>query len=306
MANRLLHGRKAFVRRMQMSVAVVFVFVEGKDVDPNFYDKICAPFFETNGLRYEICKAEEVVSNHGGKKALLEFHAYLKRRGILDDIFQGKRTVAFFFFDKDIDDILRRRKRCPHVCYSRYYDVQNDLVRNSQLVRAIASATSVQESRVPGDFLNSSVWCGRASARWTDWVTLCVLSAKLYTNCGCGYSSPSPIQDLVTGLVDPIKLQSKKAAMAASLGVSIGYIEAKFIRLRKALVRMQASGSFDLVFKGKWYARLLEGDVVRSFGANAFVRDQLEARLDAAMVAGLDFAADWTEHYLVKLRSLLE
>lgn len=104
---RVNHSPKAYLRYMQMSQAVVFAFVEGKEIDPYFYGQICAVVCNQRQIVYQICRSNEIPPNAAGKKALLVFYDFLRRRRALRSNLGGKETIAVFFLDKDIDHITR-------------------------------------------------------------------------------------------------------------------------------------------------------------------------------------------------------
>src|ERR1043165_5845722 len=140
---RLTHTSFAAYRRlMQMSNVKVFVFVEGWS-DRYFYDKICNATLRSKGMPYQIVLAQELPSTTGGKTALLDFYSYLNRYSSLLNDFQGKRTFALFFLDKDIDDLLKKTKKSPHIVYTQYYAVENHIIAHANLVEAIGAAASL-------------------------------------------------------------------------------------------------------------------------------------------------------------------
>lgn len=131
---------------MQMSQALIFALVEGKDLDPFFYGQICRSVCGPKGMRYELCKANELPPHAGGKTTLIEFHNYLRRKRCLVSVLGGKKTTAVFFLDKDIDDLSRSLRRSTHIIYTRYYDVYNDVYRHGNLVLGAACAASLDET----------------------------------------------------------------------------------------------------------------------------------------------------------------
>ena len=75
--SRLTHTRSGFRRQMQVSVTPLFVFVEGRDSDPFFYDGVCRSVCSPAQVAYRIVRGDELGSG-GGKMVLLQFFDYLR------------------------------------------------------------------------------------------------------------------------------------------------------------------------------------------------------------------------------------
>lgn len=71
--SRLRHTHRGFQRYMQISQTQLFIFVEGKIIDPHFYGKVCESAFQDTRIRYQIRTAKELPGDTGGKKALISF-----------------------------------------------------------------------------------------------------------------------------------------------------------------------------------------------------------------------------------------
>src|SRR6266496_6775444 len=99
---RLTYSRPGFRRSMQLSSSTVFAFVEGRDSDPYFYDRVCSSVCSRTKIAYRIVRADQ-LSHDGGKAVLLQFFDYLRTVNSLIDTFTGKRTISIFYLDKDLD-----------------------------------------------------------------------------------------------------------------------------------------------------------------------------------------------------------
>ena len=108
--------------------------------------------------------------------AALEFYDFLRARKALVSTFKGKKTIIGFLVDKDIDDILRRKRRSPHVVYTKYYDVENHIFAAGDLREAAASSASLNRQSLSTVMPNSAVWCKSKADIWRDWVKVCVLA----------------------------------------------------------------------------------------------------------------------------------
>jgi len=174
---RIGHSSQGYLRYMQMSQNNVFAFVEGKECDPFFYGQICAIIRTQRNIAYQICRANEIPPFAGGKNALLAYHDFLRRRKALRSNLGGKSTIAVFFLDKDIDDIMRRCRRSRYIIYTRHYDVQNEIFLNGNLVQGCAAAASLDPALLIPLLSDSHGYCKQAAERWEEWVVLCVIAA---------------------------------------------------------------------------------------------------------------------------------
>lgn len=153
--DRLHHSYAGYLRLMQMSDTKLYVFVEGKQCDPYFFAQVCAVTL-CSRTTYYISTARQMPGNSGGKQALLKFFIYLRNRRSLVSSLGGQKTACIFFLDKDVDDIQRKRKRSPHVVYTKHYDVQNYVFVNGDITKGSAAAASVDPRRLEGDLGDSS------------------------------------------------------------------------------------------------------------------------------------------------------
>jgi len=217
---RIVHSQNGLLRYMQMSEAILFAFVEGKKIDPFFYGQICASACKQRQIKYALIKANELPPGAGGKPKLLKYYDYLLGRKKLSSNLGGKRAVAVFFLDKDIDDISKRWKKSRYIIYTRYYDVHNEIFLNGDLTQGCAAAASLDPTDLKPLFSNSSQWCVQAAARWKDWVVLCVITMLNCINHQCNYGVVSQIQSTVTGAVDAGKLELMKDRKSTRLSSS--------------------------------------------------------------------------------------
>lgn len=302
---RLVHTPAGFLRYMQMSRASVFAFVEGKQHDPFVFGMICASVCRKRKLTYEVCKACELPDGAGGKTALLAFHDHLRRRRALRSVLGGKATHAVFFLDKDIDDILRRRRRGPHLVYTRNYDIQNDVFRDGWLLQGVAAASSIDPGVLTPLLGDGRRWCRQAAERWRDWVILCIVAACLRINHQCNYRVVSQVQCEDTGAPDPRKVAQMKASMLAKSGVDAATFERSFQSVERRVRRIYGAGEQDRVFKGKWYAAAMDEDLARACGQDGYDRKGFVSRVTAAIAATLSAEDGWARDYCGRVEGIL-
>jgi hypothetical protein len=301
--SRLTHTASGFLRLMQMSRIRLFVFVEGWS-DRNIYDRICRATCEPLSERYEVRTAAELPSG-GGKDALLAFFTFLRRRGALLHALQGKWTGILFFLDKDIDDILRIKKRSPHVVYTEFYDLENYVFAYGDLVRAGAAAASLDEAAVHAALSPSDAWRRRAALAWLDWLVLCVAARKRRAPCKVTYRRPSPLNSAPWSPTDPNVLAAHEAILQTALNESPPAFAALLASVRRTVIRIARHGAIDRVFKGKWYKYFLAHDLVHAARGRQVNAAGLEDRLVEMLKLTLDVHGAWASRYHFAIKKTL-
>jgi hypothetical protein len=209
-----------------------------------------------------------------------------------------------FFLDKDLDDIRRKKCRSPHVIYTTYYDVQNHVFRHGDLGRSASSAASIDRMEFLAHPTFAVDWCRSAARRWREWIALCLLSVKDGIP-GPNYRVASQVNIPINGPVDPAMYAAAVQGAAGHLGVTTAEIDRKLRSLLNTVDRYLSSGTYDLVFKGKWYALLLEADLHTAFAGRALQFNGVGARATTAMAATMDYSQPWADPFLRRLADLL-
>lgn len=294
--SRLHHSYAGHLRWMQMSCIQLFVFVEGKHCDPYFFGNVCSVILETQ-VEYYISTARQIPGYTGGKQALIAFFDYLrKKRSLVTDL-GGERTASIFFLDKDLDDLKRCKKRSPHIVYTEYYDVQNYIFQNGDLVKGAASAASVDYRRLEGDLVDSCRWCIRVATLWRDWVSLCLRLSEDQIPCSANYRVLSCIQTRYCGPTDPVALENLTLDIARQANISVDDLRRKFATTTSKVNRYYRRGEHHRIFKGKWFAAILADDVDRIMAGDHYDKNGLSSRITSAVAATLDFTEPWVEYF---------
>lgn len=302
---RLTHSFSAYLRYMQMSGHQLFVFVEGKKTDPYFYDRICCSVCRTAGVSYQIRRSQELAKGIGGKQALLCFFEYLRSKSALVDVFKGKSTGVLFFLDKDVDDFLRTQRCSPHVVYTYYYDVENHIFLEADLVDAAAASASLDHQEVLASITGGEGWRSGVAERWKEWVTLCLFVAKKKVNCESNYRVPSRINNPTHGPVDQAAYRQCQERIQTRLGLTERKFKRSFRRVAGLVDAIYAQGEHDRVFKGKWYPLVLAATVRDGAGGQRVNPKGLAGRITSCAALTLDFDAPWAEHFKQPLRDLI-
>lgn len=297
-----------FRRRIQMSTAQLFAFVEGRS-DRYVYGKLLDETCGGVGIRFFIFTAEEVAES-GGKRALLGLFDYLRKKdSLIDRSFGTASKVSMFFLDKDVDDYRRTKKRSRHVVYTELYEIENYYFVYGDLAEAAAAAAGLDTSTVRAALPSYEDWRRRAARHWRKWVLLC-LYARTRTPRGQisrFYNRPvSPLHEAAYAECDEHRYQEYVEQLrAASFLDGPGFAQS-MRRLEIKLARLYEEGAHDRVFKGKWYIPFLVEDVRRIASDRSVKTSGLHDRLTTALCQSLDFQADWTRHFVGPARAALK
>ncbi len=302
--SRLKHSRTGYLRSLQISRHQVFAFVEGTQVDPFFFGEICRRVCQPNGVGYLVRPARELPGSAGGKSAVIAFYRYARSKARLVSELGRKRTVIVFFLDKDLDDMTRKKCRSPHVIYTTYYDVQNHVFRHSDFGLAAAAAASLDRQELMAHPTFAGNWCQGAARRWREWIALCMLSVK-HGVPNANYRVASQVNTPINGPLDLAKYSSAVQTLASSLGVAADVVDRRVDVLRSGIEKQLSGGTYDRVFKGKWYALLLEADLRDAFTANQHQFNGVAGRAAAVMAATMDFSQPWAESFSRPLAELV-
>jgi hypothetical protein len=290
---------------MQVSRHQVFIFMEGDNVDPYFYAEIAQRTCAVHGVTYRICRSREITGDNGGKEVLLLFFKYLRDRSLLVNSFKGKNTVSIFYFDKDIDDLLRRKITSDHVVYTPSYDVEDVLFSQGDITRAIAAAASIsyeEAENIVG--ANPDLWRKELTQLWKEWITLCIFTAKKRINNGTNYRVPSRINTPFCTSVNQDLYANHLSAIRNSLNLSEAQFSRSYSRIASFVNQIYQQDEQEIVFKGKWYPILISEFVTSRI--NVRNSNGLQDRLVSTILVTIDFDAPWADYYKNPLHNLIQ
>jgi len=289
---------------MQMAhKTTVFIFVEGQSIDPYFYGEICEPLLAD--IAYEIVGAW-TLGDSGGKDVLLGFYDYLAATNSLLTTFQGKRLAAIFFLDKDLDDVLHKRRYSDHIVYTEHYAVENYLFLEGDLARAAAAASSLERRELVAAIGDQRAWHRSGAEAWRDWVTLCVFAQKHDVGTPYNYRRAfSTINNPLDAPPDAATIRHHRELLYGQSGMA----REQFERALRAVVRL-VDGYYqrdmhDRLFRGKWYVSLLEEQIRRVADERPYTKHALPNQILSALKSTLDFSGAWAGHFRVPLEALI-
>jgi len=289
---------------MQISTVALFVFVEGQDSDPYFYDRICAGVLPNLKVTYRVVRADRVGST-GGKEPLLRLYDYLRTVNSLADSFKGKRTASLFYLDKDLEDVFHSKIFSDHIVYTRYYHVENYLFVEGDILEGAASAASLDRGSIVPTLGDVTNWRVRRAALWKDWVVLCLFSQVFGVRSRCQYRrSDSAVNIPANAPANPALYAGCKRELRAGYGGTDAEFNQSFARVERMVERYYRMSRHDLVFKGRWYVGILQADIETAMAGQNFSSHGLANAIVASLRTTIDFGGEWAGHLRQPLESL--
>jgi hypothetical protein len=283
---------------------VIFV-AEGK-TDRYFYSKVFGPLCDAQGLKCKVHIARELPGRSGGKKALLRYHDYLRRKNSLCSVLGEKKTVVIFLLDKDIDDRIRKTRKSAYTIYTDGYDYESYLFRYGNIVEGGAAAAELDVMSVQAAIGDQAQWLRRASNTWRDWVKVCVFSVTRRISAGGNYGvCPSPINQPPLGPVDIVAYQNKLQLLERASGRSRTSFRRSWNRVSRDVDLLYADGEEHQVFKGKWYSWFLADELRMAAGGRDANTGSLEKRIAHHLALTVDYSGAWATQFRNKAAAVL-
>lgn len=254
--SRLRYSPNGALRALQISNAQLFIFVEG-GLDRAFADKIVHKRPSSYRHLYQVRSVKE-YSGTGGKPELLRLFKKLRRQSLLKGRSFGKPHYSLFLLDKDVDDLTRRLIASDHLIYTKNYDLEATLFLCGDPVSALADACHVTKSQASSLLGDHQEFAAQVACLWSEWVALCIVSARLKTNCGCTYDRVSTINCPPLSETDMAALAAIKTSLADRTGMSVEQIERRYITAHQHHLSAISTHNPFRFFKGKWLGHILD------------------------------------------------
>jgi hypothetical protein len=290
-----------------MSQDRVFIFVEGRGLDPYIYGQICGPICKAAARSYEIVIADRIAGGGGGKNILTLLFELLEKNKALVDRTARDSKLVMFYLDKDVDDIFGALRISPHVVYTRHYCIENHLFEEGGLVSSIALAGSVDVELIRARINDPTAWRIKTTRCWRDWVALCILAKKLSLAGPASYRlRDSQVNFPPDSEADGARLSavtSHTSQMQAASGLQTSDFQVKLRAAYRLVDSIYRRTKADLIFKGKWYSVFALGELETASASRPYNRNGAPDRLMGSLVATTNFDAPWVEHFRGPLRS---
>jgi hypothetical protein len=289
-----------------MSRDQVFIFVEGRDLDPFVYGQICGPVCKHQNKTYEIVISDRVSGGSGGKEVLALLFDNLQASNFLIDRSASDPKLAMFYLDKDVDDLFATPRVSNHIVYTRHYCIENHIFCEGDLPTSIAIAASLDRDVILARMPDPRAWRERAASLWRDWVALCLVARELTLSGPAGYSAnESTINRPADSPVDATCLAAHISDMETRSGLPAADFRTKLTNAENMVDTALRRHEHDSIFKGKWYAKFALREMELASGGNPFNATGAKDRLVGGLIASLDWGNPWVEHFRHPLRTAL-
>lgn len=308
MTDRLRFSTTGQRRRMEISRVDVFVFVEGMHDRP-FYDRLCNEHLDSLSCQYSVHTGAELNADGrtgGGKQRLLSYFEYLRESDGLYNTRFGKKKIAFFFLDKDVDDIAGEVRQSPHITYTEPYEVENYLFLHGNIIEACASAAALDVGSVRAEIGKPAHWRSKVFREWKEWVILCLFSHLNNLDVGCRFGRQSQVHHYSDGHLNQDRhTEFCNRLMAASTCSTDIFLE-QYKKAQQIVHDCHIEKRSDTIFPGSWYFGFLARAAYRAAEGRPYNNRGFEYSARSVLLGSLDFQASWAANLVFPLRQLVE
>lgn len=299
---RLQRSVEGFIRRVEMSRRSVFLVVEGRHVDANYYGSILEAMPELAAGDYEICVIDQIsgLRCRAGKSAVLELHDRFRRRGALRQENRAGARSTLFCVDRDLDHATGRLRRSSHIIYTCHYNVEAEVFFHGR--HEVACARALSLSPAEGSLFAARIgdWPRRLADLWREWLELCVLEAGLHTSTGASPARKSAVNHNEYGPLAPSQFSAARARIhAASNGQDTSQ------RGRRLLARFRniaASEGPESFLNGKHLPVFFEFITASEAGTQPVAANGSSRHVLHCYLGSVDFTAPWADHFKHRVR----
>jgi hypothetical protein len=226
-----------------------------------------------------------------------------KRKLFLSN-FKGKSFCCVFFIDKDIDDLRRKLLKSNHVFYTKTYDLEGEIYRNTDLHKAVAISLSIDMNHVPLCYHNAVLWVEAKAAHWEQWLTLCAYAGVHKVHCGCDYGRISAINPSLLGDTDVAKYENFKRELQKKDPVPLAKFDKRYLALQRRINRLKSGGELSRLLKGKWLENIISAELQLAFKGKPVDLQAIGPKLSSATASLFDFSSGWAREHIWRLSLL--
>jgi hypothetical protein len=297
---RLTHPATALVRVLQMSQADIIVFVEGWS-DRFFYDQLTRATCGSGALNYQIRTAKEIGASGNGKPALIGLFRTFRQRGVLDGS-KKRHASAFFFLDKDVDELQGSIVRSRHIGYTEHFNIENYFIIAGDLPRAVAVSASLELDALRAWFGDLDAWRRSIANQWRKWIELCLFACLDGVSCCCHFRS-IPVHKS-SGELDYTHYIRALRELKEASGLTGRAFKQRHKEIREIVKRYYSSGRHDAIFNGKWYHIFIQA-AVKKYANGRAIKDRLSQSIHETLLSTVEFDGKWGDSLRRPLSRLL-
>lgn len=291
-----------------MSRAALFLIVEGRDLDPVFYDRLISARPELASVGHVVRNVDTIDMPAGqpqsGKAAVLALFLQTRRQRHLTQVTSTGKHSIVFVVDRDLDSISGKVYKSAHLIYTVARDVEAELHLNGDHEKALATALSTTAAEAADLVKQLGNYVSRLGALWRDWIELGAVAAGLSAKCSVQPGRASQVNVPRYGPVDTALLSSRTAEVlgSAARGIDALAIEAQ---CRTRVAARYARGEAALLVKGKWLGEYLVDEVRRVAGSAGLNYGSFAVKYTHSLLDNLDFRAHWAASYQDRLLAVI-
>ncbi|MFJ5545633.1 hypothetical protein [Micromonospora chalcea] len=292
----------------------IFIVVEGRDFDTPFYESVAKSSTYVKERGYQVWLIEQITRkigasskgrSAGGKAAALAVFDAYKKSGSLSLVNSGGRRSIVFCMDRDVDDIAKSVRRSPHVIYTPMADAESCVYVYSDFARAIALATSLDESSARDFASRNADWADELAKIWREWIELCCLAAAHRAFCHVGTSKRSAVNENTFGpIIKAEVVRAKRVILSKSQFVPSKHADLER-RVKDRLGRVYAAGKARRLLGKHWIPEFLLHLLTSHVGQAPVTLANFKQRAPLAFLAALDFDGSWADYYRKKFEALI-
>lgn len=282
----------------------MFVVVEGKVLDPVFYDRLFAQLSSAIDVR----SIDTVDLPRGlpqrGKQAVLALFVLYRRQGRLVQGTTSEAKNIVFIVDRDLDGICGRLMRSSNLIYTSARDVEAEIHLHGNVERALSTALSATFSEAHDVAQHLGSYMTSLANLWREWLELGVLSWSCRSRSPVPLGGASSVNDSRFGPVINAKVHDARRQIYQGRS-SVGGFSNRARTVRGRVRRLYDSQLQHLLIKGKWLPEYVEYLIKTQYGSQTFAMNAFGVKFTHSMLDTLNFSDDWAKYYHDRVRALL-
>lgn len=302
---KLVRDARAFSKRTMMGSVRVWFVVEGRSHDRAFYDQILSAYPGLRDVKYELRLAEDFKigdKTAGGKKFALELFDFWNSLGALSQVDEhGNKSSIIMALDHDLDSLSGFNRNSKHILYTSGMDVEADILKSTDLHKAIRSTYSLPLGAVGTVTADAeSLFCELAEL-YRTWITLGALA-----EC-CGYRGSTrfaQVSQLHSGGFGTLDEVAETALIENVVQTAEDRHGADWIEsIEDQVMDFYDKGEQWRLVKGRWIAKFVYYRVARL--GHLIETNISPSTLAKTALGHLDPTSDCFVHYFKRLDALL-
>ncbi|MFH5879458.1 hypothetical protein [Arthrobacter sp. NA-172] len=287
-----------------MTAAKYTAFVEGKNHDAVYYERVITgnPDLAAAGVR--VIRSEEVADDDvgtGGKSAVLALHDFFETSGDLTLHTNESLKHLVFLVDRDYDEFNLGLRVNEHIVYTHGTDVEAEIYRQGDLVRSLGTVFSLTADEAEGIAARIGNFAYELALQWRQWITLCIAAGPLGSRCAVRPSRPSAINIDTYGEFDWGRYRDHHQMLISA--AQIEDPESKFREVSTLVDRFYEDGAYFRLIKGKLFPGFVVHLVALAFPVSEREKKHKGSQLTLAMLDSARFEQQ-SDYYLGRLVNL--